>query len=64
MKYVLALALVFGLGASAQAATTATHSVVAAKPEAVSSAIKAADKQTLEAKDKKKKKKKKKASHA
>ncbi|MBX7198474.1 MAG: hypothetical protein K1X51_03770 [Rhodospirillaceae bacterium] len=62
MKYVLALALMFGLGVSAHAATPATHSAVAAKSQ-VSGAIKAADAQAKDTKAKKKKKKKK-ASHA
>lgn len=58
MKYVLAFALIFGLGVSAQAATPATHSAVAVKSQ-VSGAVKAADAQAKDTKAKKKKKKKK-----
>lgn len=67
MKYVLtavvAIALAAGLGASAQAATPATHSALTAmKPGVASGVTKIAE--AKDTKSKKKKKKKKKASHA
>ncbi len=60
MKYLLAFALAFGLGASAQAATPAAHSTVAAKSGIAAGMIVTGDKQALDAKAKTKKKKKKK----